>query len=450
MLCVPMHFIYSTRMTKENYKAITLFNYQSIPQLASLSEEQKEAIEVVGRVLPFKTNSYVVNRLIDWNNIPDDPIFTLTLPRKEMLSDEHYNRVLSMIKRGDVDTDKFKELIREIRMQLNPNPAGQVHNIPMLEGEKLEGVQHKYRETVLFFPRQGQTCHAYCTFCFRWSQFSGMQELKFSAKEAALLFKYLQQHKEVSDLLLTGGDPLTMSTAVLRQYLEPLLGSDFKHIRTIRLGTKALAYWPYRFTSDADSAELIALFEQLVKAGKNLSVQAHFNHPVELSTDVVKEAIVRIRSTGAQIRTQSPVLRHINDKPEIWADMWRRQATLNCIPYYMFVPRDTGAKAFFELPLVQCWEIFRKAYSMVSGVCRTVRGPSMSATPGKVQILGTAMMADEKVFVLRFLQARDASWVHMPFFAKYDANATWLDQLQPAFGEENFFFDQQTAYQDAE
>src|SRR5690606_28589234 len=98
-----------------------------------------------------------------------------------------------------------------------------------------------------------------------------------------------------------------------------------------------------------------------------------------------KLAIQKLRSTGAQIRTQSPVLKHINDKPEIWSDMWRKQVNLNCIPYYMFVERDTGAQPYFALPLVEAWDIFRKAYQAVSGVCRTVRGPSMSCTPGKVQ-----------------------------------------------------------------
>lgn len=111
------------------------------------------------------------------------------------------------------------------------------------------------------------------------------------------------------------------------------------------------------------------LFEKVINAGKNLSFQAHFNHPVELSTEAVREAIKRIRNTGVQIRTQSPLLKHINDSPEIWTDMWRKQVNLNCIPYYMFIARDTGAKHYFEIPLEKCWDIFRKAYSQVSGIC---------------------------------------------------------------------------------
>lgn len=422
------------------YNSFTLHNYKAIPQLSKLTPEQIEAIEVVGRVLPFKTNNYVINELIDWDNIPDDPIFTLTFPRSEMLPTTAYNKVKSLLE-NKADGEVLKREIEKIRVKLNPNPAGQEYNIPMLGEVKLKGVQHKYRETVLFFPAQGQTCHAYCTFCFRWPQFSGMSSLKFHMKEADLLYQYLDSHKKVSDILFTGGDPMTMSASILASYILPLLSERFSHIRTIRIGTKSLAYWPYRYLSDKDAPELLALFHQVVASGRNLAIQAHFNHPTELSTPAVKEAVQLIRNTGAQIRTQSPLLRHINDKPEIWSEMWRKQVDMNMIPYYMFVARDTGSKTFFELPLERCWRIFRDAYSHVSGVCRTVRGPSMSTEPGKIQIVGISEVKGEKIFVLRFLQGKKSRWVDVPFFAQYDPYATWFDQLKPAFGEEKFFFE---------
>lgn len=428
-------------MTKEmKYRAYTLHNYKELPQIKYLSPQDIEAIEVVGRVLPFKANNYVVEQLIDWNNIPNDPIFTLTFPRKEMLSEEHYNQVLNMLD-SDPNDPAYKETIDTIRRTLNPNPAGQEHNIPTLEGESLDGMQHKYRETVLFFPSQGQTCHAYCTFCFRWPQFSGMSDLKFAMKEADLLHEYLRQHKEVTDVLFTGGDPLTTTSRILSTYIEPLLTKEFDHIRNIRIGSKALSYWPYRFLTDNDADNLIELFTKVRQAGKNLAFQAHFNHPTELSTDVVKEAIERIKSTGAQIRTQSPLLDKINNSPEIWAEMWQKQVDLGCIPYYMFIARDTGSKAFFEVPLVDAWKLFSKAYSSVSGICRTVRGPSMSAYPGKVAVRGVKEIKGEKMFILNFLQCRNPDLVGIPFFAKFDAEATWLDQLKPAFGEEKFFYE---------
>ena len=425
-------------MENKKYRNFILRNYNDLPQISALSDQEREAIGVVGRVLPFKANNYVVEELIDWNNVPDDPIFTLTFPREEMLSKSHYAQVKKLIDAND--EAGLKQKIYDIRMKLNPNPAGQEHNVPVVDGVKLHGMQHKYRETVLFFPSQGQTCHAYCTFCFRWPQFSGMNELKFAMKEADLLHKYLLKHPKVSDVLFTGGDPLTAKASIMSAYIEPLLTKEFSHIRNIRIGSKTLAYWPYRFLTDKDADDMLRLFEKVKKAGKHLAFQGHFNHPVELSTDAVKQAIQRILNAGAQIRTQSPLLHHINDDPKIWAEMWKEQVRQGLIPYYMFVARDTGSKAFFEVPLEKAWNVFRKAYRNVSGICRTVRGPSMSANPGKIRILGVTEVKGEKVFVLRFLQCRNPDLVDIPFFAKYDKKATWFDDLTPAFGEEEFFF----------
>ena len=425
------------------YESYQLHNYKSIEKIGKLSAADRKAIEVVGRVLPFKANSYVVNKLIDWSNIPEDSIFTLCFPRREMLQDEHFYQVERLIDSG-ADLKTTRKAVAEIRETLNPHPAKQHLNVPKIGNTKLLGMQHKYRETALFFPSQGQTCHAYCTFCFRWPQFSGMEGMRFAMKEVDLLSKYLERHREVTDLLFTGGDPLTMTASAIAKYVDALLDEKLYNIQTIRFGTKSLAYWPYRFLTDPDADNLLRVFEKIVHSGKNLAIMAHFNHPVELSTNAVQKAIKRIRSTGAQIRTQSPVLNHVNNNSDLWAEMWRKQVNLNCIPYYMFVARDTGAKQFFDIPLVDCWDIFREAYSRVSGVCRTVRGPSMSASPGKIQILGVSdMPGGEKVFVLRFLQGRNPDWVHRPFFAKYDPKATWMNMLRPAFGEEKFFFEEE-------
>ena len=422
------------------YNSFMLHNFKNIPQIQSISSELIEAIEVVGSVLPFKTNNYVVDNLIDWNNIPNDPIFTLTFPQKDMLLPNHYEMMERIIK-SESDKQKIKEAANEIRLQLNPHPAGQLdHNVPMIDGEKLFGMQHKYRETVLFFPSQGQTCHAYCTFCFRWPQFVGMDNLKFASKESEHLVKYVQEHKEVTDVLFTGGDPLIMKTKHLESYIRPLLDANIKNLRNIRIGTKALGYWPYRFLTDDDADELLRLFSDVKKAGKHLSFMAHFNHPVELEGDAVAEAIKRILETGAVIRTQSPVLKHINDDSNIWANMWKKQVELGCIPYYMFVARNTGAQHYFSIPLVNAWHLFRKAYQSVSGICRTVRGPSMSCLPGKVQLLGVSEIKNEQVMVFRMIQGRNPDWAARPFFAEYDEKANWYTDLKPAFGEKDFFF----------
>ncbi len=424
-------------------QSYTLANFRNLPQIEKLSEQQRFEMEVVGNVLPFKANNYVVEQLIDWNNIPNDPIFVLTFPQKEMLKPKHFEKMASLLKEG-ADKKQINETANEIRLQLNPHPAGQLElNVPVLkDGTKLYGMQHKYKETCLFFPSQSQTCHAYCSFCFRWPQFVGMDEMKFAMKEGEQLVQYLKEHPEISDVLFTGGDPMIMKASIFEKYIDTLLEADLPNLKTIRIGTKALAYWPYKFLTDDDADQTLGNFEKVTNKGLHLAIMAHYNHYVELSTDANTVAIKRVRETGAQIRTQSPLLAHINDDSDVWAKMWRQQVQLGCIPYYMFVVRDTGAQHYFRVPLVKAYEIFRNAYKQVSGLGRTVRGPSMSATPGKVLVDGITTINGKKVIVLKFLQGRNPDWVSKPFFAEYDENAIWLDDLKPAFDEKFFFEDE--------
>lgn len=429
------------KFRNKKYQPVTLAKVRDLPQWEKLTPEAREAIEVVSHVFTFRTNNYVVKELIDWNNIPDDPLFQLTFPQQGMLSEEHYKEIRDLLRAG-AEKAEVEDCVARIRKSLNPHPAGQLsHNVPEVDGEPLEGVQHKYRETVLFFPARGQTCHAYCTYCFRWPQFIGQSRYKFKAKLSDRLIAYLKSQTGVRDFLLTGGDPMVMNCAALRSSIEPLLSSGLDHLRTIRIGTKSLAYWPYKYVTDPEADDILRLFEEVVESGRHLAVMAHFSHPAELKTDIVREAIRRIRSTGAEIRMQAPVIRHVNDRAEDWRDLWTEGVRMGMIPYYLFVERDTGAREYFEVPLVRAHQIFSEAYRSVSGLARTVRGPSMSAFHGKIMVSGTAEVAGEKVFVLQFLQGRDPEWVGRPFFAKYDPGACWFDALRPAFGEERFFFE---------
>jgi KamA family protein len=427
------------------FKPYTRQSISQAPQWELIPADLQEAVMVISRVLPFRTNQYVMNELIDWTNIPDDPIYRLTFPHPDMLPAAEYQalRELVLVQKDEI---AIENMVRGIRMRMNPHPAGQMtHNVPTMNDEPVRGLQHKYKQTVLFFPSSGQTCHAYCTFCFRWPQFVGMDDLKFDARESNELVSYLKLHKEVTDVLITGGDPLIMNTRSLAGYIEPLLAPELAHIQNIRIGTKSVAYWPQRFVTDKDADDLIALFTKVVAAGKNLAIMGHYNHPVELRPAIAQQAVKRIVGSGATLRMQAPLIRHINENPADWAELWTTGVRLGAIPYYMFVERDTGPSHYFQLPLAKAYEIFQQAYQMISGLSRTVRGPSMSAFPGKVVIDGIITIGGEKVFALQFLQARNPDWVRKPFYAKFDPAATWLDDLVPAFGEKKFFFETEDA-----
>ncbi|MFC9535518.1 KamA family radical SAM protein [Streptomyces sp. NPDC056975] len=418
------------------FRAFTSRDLDGLLRRMGLSGEERLGLRAVAAVLPFRTNAYVVDEVIDWSAAPDDPIFRLTFPQVGMLPAPDLKRMAGLIA-GEAPAAEVRRAAHEIRMRLNPHPSGQLDaNVPVHEGRRLEGLQHKYPETVLVFPRPGQTCHAYCTYCFRWPQFVGEPELRIATDDMASTTAYLRAHLEVNSVLVTGGDPLVMSAEVLRRTVEPLLGIE--SVQSIRIGTKSLAFWPHRFVTDRDADDLLRLFAQVAESGRNLALMAHFTHSQELRPAVVREAMRRIRDTGAVIRCQGPLVRGINDSAEAWAGLWSETTRLGAVPYYQFVERDTGPQGFFGVPLARGYRIFRDAYAQVTGLARTVRGPVMSAMPGKVSVDGITEVGGEKVFVLHLIQARDPALVNRPFFAAYDEDATWFTDLKPAFGASQF------------
>jgi KamA family protein len=425
----------AARSAGRGFRAYSAKHLDSLVQRAGLPPAERLAVRAVAAVLPFRTNSYVVENLIDWDAAPDDPIYRLVFPQPDMLPADDVGRLADLISSGAPEAG-LRAAAHEIRMRLNPHPAGQLLlNAPTLGGRPLPGLQHKYPETVLFFPKQGQTCHAYCTYCFRWAQFVDEPDLKMATDDVGTLVAYLREHPEVTSVLITGGDPMIMGEAVLRRYIDPLIDprNGLDHLESIRIGTKSLAYWPQRFVSDPDADATLDLFGEVAASGRTLALMAHFSHPRELEPPILANAVRRIRDSGAVIRTQAPLIRTINDDPAPWRDMWRTQVRMGMIPYYMFVERDTGPQDYFAVPLARACEIFRAAYRSVSGLCRTVRGPSMSATPGKVCVDGITEVAGIKVFVLRMIQARNPELVGTPFFARFDPAATWLTDLEPVF-----------------
>ncbi len=394
------------------------------PYAEKLPPQERKGLQLLVKVFPFKVSRYVLDELIDWDNPEDDPIYRLVFPRKDMLSEHHWELLKSA-----KSTMEEKEVIRSIRRQLNPHPADQKHNIPRIGDRVFGGIQHKYVETVLFFPAQGQTCHSYCTYCFRWAQFVNLNEHKFKSKDHKDLLDYLSYHKTVTDILFTGGDPMFMNNETLFSYLDIITKPELEHVHSIRIGSKALAFYPDRFLGDGGDAFLNGI-DKIIHKGKNVTLMAHFSHPKELSTKKVKKAVRRLRDAGVVIRTQAPLIRGINDSAEIWRDMWKDSVRLGMIPYYMFVERDTGAHEYFSVPLAKSYHIFTEAYSQVSGLAKTVRGPSMSASPGKVLISGITRVGGEKKFVLKFIQARKPELINKPFFAAFDEEATWLTDLK--------------------
>lgn len=142
----------SVRSAGRGFRAYSAKHLDMLAQRAGLPAEQRLAVRAVATVLPFRTNSYVIENLIDWEAAPDDPIYRLVFPQPDMLPAADVRRLADMIG-SDAPETGLRAAAHEIRMRLNPHPGGQLLlNAPTLRGRPLPGLQHKYQETVLFFP----------------------------------------------------------------------------------------------------------------------------------------------------------------------------------------------------------------------------------------------------------------------------------------------------------
>ena len=132
--------IQSTQDPAPKFQAVIRSNVEKTPQWASLDPELREGIEVLSRVLPFRTNKYVMDELIDWTNVPNDPIFNLVFPRSGMLEEDEFNEVRDLV-RNEAAKPEIDAAVERIRNRLNPHPAGQMtHNVPHVDGEPIPGL----------------------------------------------------------------------------------------------------------------------------------------------------------------------------------------------------------------------------------------------------------------------------------------------------------------------
>lgn len=419
----------STTSVGTRYKAVNARSLEELARRYGLSDTTVRTVRLLSHVLPFRVNTHVLEELIDWSEVPDDPMFQLTFPQPGMLPDGDMDALAA----AEHDREALREVVRGIHARLNPHPSGQQeYNVPVLDDQPLPGLQHKYTQTLLLFPSQGQTCHSYCSYCFRWAQFIGDPNYRFATSRADDAVSYLRRHPEIEDVVITGGDPMMMSADRLSEYLQALL--SVPSVETIRIGTKALTFWPMRFLADPDADELLRVLESVPDSGRRLAIMAHLGHSNELRPEPTRVAVRRLKSLGAQLYAQAPLVAHVNDDAAVWEELWRTESKAGITPYYMFVERDTGPYDYFKVPLASAWRVFRDAYSSLPGLARTVRGPVMSTTPGKIMVNGATVLNGGAVFDVQFIQARDPKLVGRPFTATGTPSACWAGDLVPGDG----------------
>jgi KamA family protein len=248
----------------------------------------------------------------------------------------------------------------------------------------VRGCQHKYTDTALLLVNE--VCGAYCRYCFRKRLFMNDND------DATLNYKpglrYIAEHEEITNLLLTGGDPLIMST----RRLEPIISdaAAIPHVRIIRIGSKMVAFNPYRVLDDPD---LLRLIREHCNAKTQIYIMNHFDHPRELTPEA-REAVSRLRQAGAQTVNQCPIVRGVNDRPQTFAGLFRELSFMGCPQYYVFQGRPTAGNEPYEVPILEGLHIVMEANRHLSGLAKRARF-AMSHRTGKIEILGADPGAQE-------------------------------------------------------
>lgn len=352
---------------------------QDIPQL---SDAERTALQPVADAYAFRVSDYYL-KLIDWND-PADPIRQLVIPRADELHDW-----------GKLDAS---------------NEAANT---------VLRGVQHKYPDTALLLCNE--VCGAYCRYCFRKRLF--MNDNDEASKDLTPGIDYIRAHPEITNVLLTGGDPLLLSTRRLTEIIGAL--REIEHVQIIRIGTKMTAFNPFRVLDDP---ALLEMFAKYSTPNKRIYVMNHFDHPRELTGEAV-DCMDKLIRAGVIMTNQCPLIAGINDDPQVLSDMFRRLSWIGCPPYYLFQGRPTAGNDPYKVPIVRGWEIFREALRHGSGLARRARFV-MSHETGKIEILAV----DDKHIYLRYQRAKDADLRGRFLVYKRDDAAYWLDDLEPAEG----------------
>jgi len=341
--------------------------------------EQDQLAEVAGRYA-FRANDYYLS-LIDWDD-PADPIRQLIIPRVEELNDW-----------GKLDVSNEASVT------------------------VAQGVQHKYPHTVVLLCNE--VCGGYCRYCFRKRLFlNGKDEV---TRDVSKGLQYIAQNPNVTNVLLTGGDPLLMSTRKLVEILAALRA--IPHVRIIRIGTKMLAFDPWRVLDDS---ELLAALGRYSQPRNRIYIMTHFDHPRELTNQAVQAVDCLLRS-GVICANQCPLVKGVNDNPKVLSDLYRELSFIGCPPYYLFQCRPTAGNKPYVVPIVQGWHVFREAIRHGSGLARRARYV-MSRETGKIEFLGI----DDRHVYLRYHRAKDAALRGQLMTYERNDEACWLDELRPS------------------
>ncbi len=361
-------------------------------QIEELSDKERNELRKVCEKYAFRANEYYIS-LINWDD-PDDPIRRIVVPETAEL--EMW---------GDLDASDEKKYT------------------------KVHGLEHKYEHTAILLVND--VCGGYCRFCFRKRIFMNINdEIERNITEA---LKYIRKHKELNNILLTGGDPLVLSTGKLEKIISRI--REIEHVNIIRIGSKMMAFNPYRILDDPS---LIEMLEKFSTPEKKIYLMAHYNHPREL-TEASIRAMHMIQKAGVITVNQTPLIRGVNDSPDVLAELLDKLSFIGVSPYYIFQCRPTQGNRHLAVPVESAYEIHEQAKMMGSGLAKRSR-MVMSHTLGKIEILGFT----EDNIIFKFHRSADPSEKARVVICKRNPEAYWYDDYTEIIDEyriENPFFE---------
>ncbi|MCF7792390.1 MAG: KamA family radical SAM protein [Candidatus Cloacimonetes bacterium] len=320
----------------------------------------------------------------------------------------HY---LSLIDFKDSD-DPIKKMVIPAKQEMDV--TGSYDTSGELSNTKFLGFQHKYPQTVLILSTH--RCASYCRFCFRKRLVGVTKDEVLNNINKAVT--YINKHPEVNNILITGGDPLVLSTKIIIRFLEKL--TTIPHIDFIRFGTKVPVYLPSRIY---DSYELLAALKKHSKI-KQIYFVTHVDHPREITPEL-RRAISKLLKSRVIVNNQTVLMRGVNDDPNILAELQNKLVSSGINPYYVFQCRPVKrVKNHFQLPILEGYRIVEKAKTMLNGHSKRFRYV-MSHKTGKVEIIGPKN--DEMIF--KYHQAKDARNNGRIFTRKISKTAGWLDEF---------------------
>jgi lysine 2,3-aminomutase len=254
----------------------------------------------------------------------------------------------------------------------NTITASELHDpIGDLAHSPINGIVHRYRDRVLL--NVVKNCAVYCRFCFRREQV-GPHSKALKPQELQSALSYIREHKEIWEVILSGGDPLMLPAKQLTDIAATI--AEMGHVRVMRIHTRVPAAAPHRITND------------LIRALRVLTptyVVIHINHPDEL-TDAAKTTFARMADAGIPLLSQTVLLRHINDNADTLERLFRGLVEVRVKPYYLHVADQAKGTSHFRTGIEAGQKIARDLRGDVSGLCQPTLVLDIPGGYGKVPV----------------------------------------------------------------